>query len=383
MRLKASILGLVVLLVALTLGALSLRGDDAIHWSPDGFIYARMMLMDRGYSASAADATARAFYMKKPVAVSGAALFQANPPNFWKQQPALFRGRLVYPYVASLLYPRFGFSALHVVSAVSYVCAVLLMYLFLLRFAPAPFAAIGAVIFASMDTVNFLAGSDSTDELAFFLWIASVVVMIGFVQARRSWWLALFTALCFILVFTRPIIFLSLGAALGVLVFGAVTRDKKNVAAGALLSLPVVLAGIAYLAARFPGAMEQLQWHYHWQIETNQWPQTSFLAFYAYYVTHAIVYEGHHLFADGLMLIIVIAAIALYLNRREPFVSVFVGSCVGALAVFFVNPHNADLQRAFELPLTPALIVGFVLAMKKLLQPPPPAMDAPVATAPT
>jgi hypothetical protein len=368
MRLPAILFGVILFAVAVALGVYSERGDDAFHWSPDGFIYAQMMLVDRGLSAQAAEAAVRAFYLTKPVATSGAALFSSNPPAFWKSQPALFRGRLVYPYLSSLLYPRFGFRALHWVSVASYVGAVMVMYLLLLRFAIPPLAALGTLLFASSDTVRFLSGSDSTDELAFFFWVLTIAVMIAFVASGRSWWLAAFAALTFLMVFTRPILFSSLGASLGVVVYGLVARDRKDIAAGALLSFIVVLGGIAYLAARFPGAAEQLRWHYQWQTETNQWPHTSFLAFYIHYVARALLFEVRHLFAGGLMALIVIAAIALYLYRREAWTAILVGGCLGTCIVFFVNPHDADLQRAFELPLTPALTIGFVLAAARLLK---------------
>jgi Dolichyl-phosphate-mannose-protein mannosyltransferase len=361
--------GIALFVVAVAWAVYAQRGEDVFHWSPDGFIYARMMLVDRGFSSADADETARAFYLTKPVAIAGATLFAPNPPIFWRQQPALFRGRVVYPYIASLLYPRFGFSALHLVSALAYVAKVIIMYLLLLRLASPLIAASGTFAFATTYTIHALAGSDSTDMLGLLLWISVLAVMIEFVSSRKGVWLALFVALCAGLAFTRPIMYLPLGASLAVMILGATTRNRKSITAGALLTAGVVVVGIAYLAAGFPGAKEQLSWYYRWQTETHQWPITSFSAFYVHYVARAFAFEAYHMLADGFAWIVAIAGLAFYLNRREPATAILVGSCIAALTVFFVNPYQLELQWAFEMPIIPALTVGNVMAATRLLQP--------------
>jgi hypothetical protein len=366
-RISTIVLGMVIVLASIALAVYSQQGNR-FDWTPDGFKYARMMLMDRGVSEEAADVATREFYRTKATTVKDLSLFSANPPDFFRQSANLFRGRLVYPYIASLLYPRFGFQALHIVSALAYIFAVFIMYVMLLPFASPWIAAFGALTFAATGTVRLLSGSDSTDVLGLMFWMLILIIMIQFVSSGKLLWLALFALVCILLVFTRPIIFLPLGGSLAVVVLGALTRNRGFTRNGFLLTGIVVIVGITYLASHFPGAREQLRWYYQWQTEAHYWPLTSFPSFYIHYVTRAFGFETRHLFADGLVPIVAVATLAFYLHRREPVTAILVGGCVAALTVFFVNPHEPELRWGFEMPLMPALTVGFVMAVTSLLR---------------
>src|ERR1700736_2801501 len=100
------------------------------RFTPDGFQYSRIAMQDAGLSPADALVKAEAFYIQTPIGkIARYREFLTVDVAHAPPAPGpIFRTRVFYPWVASLVYRFRGLAALTDVSPVAYVADVPLMY---------------------------------------------------------------------------------------------------------------------------------------------------------------------------------------------------------------------------------------------------------------
>jgi hypothetical protein len=342
---------------------------DALRWEPDGAIYLRMTLQDRGLAPDAARDVADRFMRSTSEGTNAQSrgFYGPTPPEYYARQFGLFRTRPLFPRLAALLYPRLGPHALQAISACAYVVAVMLTFWLLLLVAPPWLAALGALGFATAPPVLDLATYPLTDELALALWIATLGTII--LAARRPT-IALFGLVAIAalaLTFTRPAAYLPVGAALGALFTGRRDATARRTALG----LVAVTAGaglvfLAYtLAVHGPGIAEQIHWEYDFARATGDARMRGFSAWYAYALARAL---GEALTLDvyknGALFTIVLGAFGVIVASRTGLVPILLGGSCASVIALVVNP--LEFVRTVELPLTPIVVLLATAALAVL-----------------
>jgi hypothetical protein len=351
----------VVVAVALTL-AHDVRAKP--RWSPDSFLYTRMMLVDTGLSEDAAHALASRYYMATPAGVEPTApgFYGPNPPQFYVAQYALFRARTLYPWLGSLLYSRLGFRALDWISALGVALAAGAIYALLLFVAPSWLAACGALAAVSTAQIRNVGTLATTDGPALAEWTLALVAMLAYARRPSRGWLLLAVVASALLAITRPAIWLPVGAAAGMAVAAYRAKDvgfRRAALVMLVAQLAVAAGALAYTAALHgAGLFEQLQWQYDWhRYRHGHWVGYGIVGWYLLFVLRDVVIEPIWLVAAGTpVLAIAAGAVGLWRHRGDPVVPVLVGvACVAPLAIF-TNPEGFD--RPFELSLTPVVMIG-------------------------
>jgi hypothetical protein len=362
-RSLSAVLGLLFVLAAAGASmAYEVRKDD--RWTPDGFIYAREMLVARGLSEAAARDEARRFYRQTPAAADPAqrGLYGSGAPPWFEAQAGLFRARVLYPRLAAAAYPAWGMRALKNVSACGIVLAAGALYVLLLLVAPPWLAACGALAAAATPLARDVGTLALTDATAFGLWAVTLTAL-AYYARRPSFGALAVTALSAVLLeLVRPAGWLPLGAAAGYGVAAYRLRGpERRAAATMVLALfAAALAGAAFNAALHgPSLSEHLRWEYDWQRIVVPLPGESFGAWYSSTVARGAGVELASIVERGLPVFALASATAGFaLRRKDPAVAPLLGvTCVAPLAIL-LNP--ADFQRALELPLVPVVAFGIV-----------------------
>lgn len=352
---------LAVLAVALTY-SLAVSGPE--RFSPDGFIYRRMVLEDRGVSRDAALAQVRTYFHEHPAAMNdpdAPGLYTDHPPAWFTNEYPLFRARTLVPWLGAQLYPWLGFRGLAWISAVGIVVACGAIYVLLLGFAPPWLAALGALAAATTPVVRDVGGIAGTDGPAYALWAICLAATVHF--ARRPTTTALVIAVLgnVVLGTVRPAVWLAPAAA-GALVLAAYYGGRARLRPRLVLfgaQIVVGLGVLAYTAAvHGAGFMEQVRWQYAWHVaRAGHWTEYGMWAWYALFVVRDFAIEALLLLREGAPLFaLVVAAVGLWSIRRDPRVAALAGVAAVAPLAFFANPPDYD--RALEIPITPVVMAG-------------------------
>jgi hypothetical protein len=378
-----------VLLFAGVVGA-NRYHHDLQRWEPDAAIYLRMALEDRGLTRDAARAEAARFIATTSEGRNPASrgFYGPTPPEYYAKQFALFTTRPLFPYLGAVLYPRLGAHGLQAISAVAYVLATGAMFVVLLSVAPPWIAALGSVAFAVNSAVLDMASYGLTDELAVLFWIAALGAILAYTRAPSSAYArapsaasaasartpsaALLLAVgvaSLALAFTRPAVYLPVGAALGAL---AATRFG-GVSQRAAFALVAVTAGVAVVffayaaAVHGPGLREQLAWQYDFARATGLAPQSQgFVAWYARTEVSAFAKAVlHEIFVNAGPITIALAAFGLVLRWRTSLVAVLLGAACATVAALLANP--LEFVRTVELPLAPVITMLATAALAELV----------------
>jgi hypothetical protein len=361
---------LAVLAIALAVGAYRLRHDKAV-WSPDGAIYLRMSLQDRGVPAGEALRQSNRFALDETSLgrdPKTRAFYGDDPPEYYRTQAGLFVTRPLYPALGALLLPRFGPFGLKVISAVAFVAAAALMYLLLLEFAAPWLAALGALALALTPNVQDLAAAPLTDMTALAFWIGALGALFAFLRAPSPARLGLLIAATALLAVTRPAIFLPFGAALGA--FAVAPRGSAARAAAGRAALAVFGVGAVYgaytVVAHGPGIGTQLHWLYEWQRGLGEgFAARGFAGWWVLSVGAALAEElTVGIYKHNLLLTVLLAAFGLMLAWRTTTAGVVIGALIAGLATLLVTP--LDVDRAVSVPLTPPLLVLATVALAAL-----------------
>ena len=347
----------IVSLVALVSAVHSLHHNRGL-WPADTQIYLRMTLEDRGLGETAARDEANRIMKDNAVpSVRGDSRYTSHPPDYYARQFPLFRSRPLYPLAAAALYPTFGAKSLLYIAAASYVLAVMAMFGILLIYARPWVAGLGALALAWAPAVREVAVVGATDSPALLLWILALGVILLYLRRPSNRLLVAVGAAALVLTFTRPAIYLPVGAALGALVAGR--ADPR--ARGAALRLLAVTGGVAVsfliggALLHGPSVSTQLNWVYDWQHQTGQTGS----GFAGWYVRAVVAMFGHaatyDTYENGAILILLLAAFGMAIAWRTEVVSVAIGTALASSVALFVNP--VEFVRTVDLPLVPLVIL--------------------------
>jgi hypothetical protein len=354
--------------VMLVLGLVS----RAERWTPDGFSYARMAMEDAGVTPVKALKIAEDFYLATPVGYDPKyrIWFTADARHAAPAAGPIFRTRVFYPWVVSLIYPWRGLAALTDVSAAAYVIGTLSLYWLLLAFARAWVAASGAVAFAASPIVLWLAESDLTDMLALALWIIALAGVFYFLRRPVPLWAVVFGLASLALALTRQAIYLPLGAVAGALVSALIRRDGRDTISSLILVAittgitaanlvwnallhgvgPRIELGVTHLLAIRNGSVAL-------GTPLEVWYRQSLVASIIYEIKRSI----HNV-------IPVLAIAAMLWDSRRKEVAVLIGASIAGLAPIFLDPTTYALPRILEAPLYPVALAALAIGTERLLQ---------------
>ncbi len=371
MRTAAVALGLVVLFALLVLGVSVLRHP---LYTPDGIVYARFAARDAGYSERDATLKARAFYentamMRVPRYRD---LIELDPSVSFARS-AVFRNRVLYPFVVSLLLPVVGFKALFLVSGVSYVVFGVALFWMLLAFGRPWLAALLAIVALALPLSRTLAASDLTDMFAAVWWVIALGALLRSMRGQRVWLLVVLGVASALLTLTRPTPYLVVLPALAVGVLRGMWMPLVASLGSVVAFLVVAVSTHAY------GVMEQLRWVYDHEpaavrVSFGSWYRASLIA-----TVRSLIVES----VRSVVPIVVVAG-ALYgvarSRMRDQMIVLIVASLACLIAVPF-NPVPSALGRVVVFPLVPvfcgiAQCLAVALLAEKKAAPVGPAPEA-------
>jgi len=331
------------------------------NWSFDGYTYAIMMQMDTGVPYAQARRVSQRFYADKPPATDSetAPYLKTAYPQYWQ----LFAPRLLYPRIASWLWPRYGMQALLLVSEASLVGCVLLLFLLLLEYTGPEAAALLAVGFALVPEVQLLASGALTDMLATFFWFGTLWSMLRYATTARVPWLLGYAAFATLMSLTRPIAYIPLACAAVLLLAGLLRHHARFVGAaiklGAIAFALCVLLVVLEARSGSPsmiGIMQGLRAGSHY---LNHGP---FVMWYAARVVAVLV-----TFAAAALALLApaVAVPALWRRRMDADGVLCAGAILSSLLTALVDPIVGDATRVILVPLLPILCIGLAMAVGK------------------
>lgn len=337
--------------------------NAAPNWAGDGYAYSIRMQMDAGVPYERARDASRALYRDK-AAMRNAEFrrYLAQPyPEYW----TLFAPRMLYPWLASLLWPRVGMTALLTVSNVAYVLCVLAVFLLLLTYARPEIAAFLALGFAFSPLARSFGAAALTDMLAVLLWTIAMFAMCRFVLRRSNLLVVLFAVAATALTLTRPLAYMPLCAAGGLLVWAWNRHDRASIrAAGVFGGIALVLCAVMLVLAQRSGApsfgavLQQLR------VGSHLTPHAPLLLWYAVRVASALA-AGIY----GFVRFVIPAAglVLLRLRRTYPDGAVLAGSVTSVVLTAALNPITTDAERVIVFPMLPIAAAGIALGLESLL----------------
>lgn len=366
-------------LAVAAVGVILLATGPKPTWTPDGYVYARMMLRDRGVSERNAHASALRFYLSTPVGKSARyrRFFVDESLGMFTAEAKPFAARVLYPYVASLLYPFAHFRALIIVSAVAYVLSGLAVCWMLLPLARTWSAALGAVLFLATPVIRVLALDAVTDMLAMLFWILALGAMLRFVAERRWVWLPIVALSCIAMTLTRPAPYLPLGAGVALMLVGLAQRRREYMFAGSAFAACALLAWACYAMVsaytRTPSISVHLHWLYDralsgWLYATPRALSPDERHSFALWYRHEVAYVTRGFVKDLLQAVypaiaVIAAAAGFYLRRSGAAAPLFIGAVLAALAGIAGNPVETELPRLVVAPAVPAVVAGLALLL--------------------
>ena len=374
-------------LIPVILASVVLAATVVAHnprYTPDGFAYARMAMEDAGLPPAEALARAESFYLAQPVGRVARydIYFRVDAAHAPPAAGPIFRTRVLYPWVVSLLFPWRGLAALTDVSLVAYVLATVVLYWMLLAVARPWLAATGAVVFAISPLVVALGESDLTDMLALALWIATLAGVLHSLQARTTAALAVFGVSALLLALTRQALFLPVGAVAGALVGSRVRRDDQDTQTSITLASILGVVAIAnlvwHLLLHGVGIGTSLEITRDLQVKAGAAPADEPIqTWYRRTLISSLVSEVKRSIRAVLPVLAVIAA-AMNIRRKET--AALIGAACAGFATIFLDAVSWDLQRIVEAPLYPVVLAALVMGLEMLLHPGVSAQPSPAAS---
>ncbi len=343
----------------------------APRWTPDGFSYARMAIEDAGVAPDRALKLAADFYLATPVGRDPKyrIWFSADAQRAAPAAGPIFRTRIFYPWVVSLVYPWRGLAALTDVSAASYVIGTLSLYWLLLALARAWLAAVGAIAFAASPIVLWLAESDLTDMLALALWIIVLASVLYFLRQAYAPWAIVFGFAALALVLTRQAIYLPVGAVAGALTSALLRRDTADAKSSLILVAVTAGVGVANIVSSTllhgVGPRVELGMTHLLAIKNGSVaPGTTLEVWYRQSVIASIALELKRSIRD---VIPILALAALLWNLRRKEAAVLIGAWIAGLVPVFLDPTLYALPRILEAPLYPVVLASLAIGAERLL----------------
>lgn len=362
-------LGLVVCFALLVLGASVLRHPQ---YTPDGIVYARFAARDAGYSERDATLRARAFY--ENTAMMRFARYRdliELDPSVSFVRSAVFRNRVLYPWVVSLLLPVVGFKALFLVSAISYLVFGVALFWMLVAFGRPWVAALLSVVALALPLTRGLAASDLTDMFAAVWWVIALGALLRLMRGQSVRLLVVLAVASALLTLTRPTPYLVVLPALVVGVLRGMWWPLVASCGGVVAFLVVAVSTHAY------GVMEQLRWVYEHE------PAAVRVSFGAWYratligTVRGMVVESVRSVVP--VLVVLGAVYGVLRTRFRDEMLVLAAAGVACLIAIPFNPVQSAIARVVVFPLVPvfcAIVQCLALALLEEKR------RAPVAPAP-
>ena len=362
-----------VLLVAVLVAGWHLHNKRDL-WGADGAIYLRMAMQDRGIQADAARIAANRFMLDR-LERSGAgadpydsnrSLYTEQPPKYYADLVAMFRNRPLYPLLASLLYPAFGPAALKIVSSVAYVLTVGVMFALMCSMTSVVRATLGALVFATEQSVLNLASAPLTDELALLFWTCTFGAIIVYQRRPAAPALVILCLASIALTLTRPAFFLPLGAAAGAYLAMRGRFRTTISAAPFAAALPAALVYFAYTArVGGPDVFSQLRWQYTFEqaihgIGADHGPAVWYVSALLAAAYQAILFTVPSL---GGVILLVLALFGARSYRRKGYVRIALVSVATISIALFVNP--LQVERTVLLPMAPLIVLLAVAGLER------------------
>lgn len=333
----------------------------------DGYDYATVMLMDRGIPYAQARQQAQDFYEHQSVAtIPDEAPWLRGKPEYWN----LFSVRRIDPWVASLLYPYRGFSALTDVSRVAYVVTAMLTVLLVAQFAPlwlGVLFSIGLSLFMPWRQI----GCDAlTDAPAVALMTATLLAGALAMVRPTLWRIVAFAALCGALTFTRPIPYVLLGAGIVAGIAAPRDGDRRRLSAAAWITGIAALWVVAIEAALVHAHAPSFRWivadTYAHFVERGYAPPHEGLRLFFLHEEATIAW---HAIVKGLLAVVpALALVGAVLRRRHPAAPLLAGAAAAAWLGALVDPDRFDVVRCIVLPVAPVLMAFAAAAVSEVLR---------------
>lgn len=316
------------------------------QYTPDGIVYARFAARDAGQSEQQATLTARAFYERTGMMSNPRyrALIELDPSVSFARSK-VFENRLLYPWIVGLLLPSSGFSALFIVSALSYVAFGLALYWLLLTFGRPGFAIAFTVVGLLWPLTRNVAASDLTDMLAMVWWTLALGALLRWMREQKPDYLWLLAFAAALLTLTRPTPYLIVLPAIAA---SLLRRSWRPVLASATA---VIAFFITAAATHAYGISEQLRWVYTHRPDNDT-------TTYATWYRSALLETLRAAVVSAVKSVIPIAAIAAAVygiartHLRDEFIVLLVAAAACCIAIPF-NPVPFALARVVALPLVP------------------------------
>lgn len=342
-----------VVLAGIVAALLSAFGPKP-QFTPDGYDYAIMMLMDRGVPYVQAQAQAERFFDRQPVAhIPGIAPLLHEKPEYWN----LFSVRRFDPWLASLLYPYRGFGALVDISRLSYILTAILTLLLAIRFVPLGYGLLVSIALALLPAWRDIARDALTDPLAIALTAAALLAASAILARRTVWRVLAFALLCGLLSFTRPIPYILLGAGIIAAIAAPREGDRSQLTSAAL---------ITGIAALWTAVLEIALAHVHapsfrWIVEDTY--RHFLLNGYApagesareFFIHEEFTIALHVAYKGALSVVPVLAIVGIVLRRRNPATPLLAGACVATWFGALVDPNRFDIVRCVIMPVAPVV----------------------------
>jgi hypothetical protein len=342
------------------------------RYTVDGFQYSRIAMQDAGLSRGDALVKAETFYLQTPVGQIARyrEFFAVDIAHAPPAPGPIFRTRVLFPWLASLLYRWRGTTSLVDVSHAAYIAAVLLMYWLLLTVARPWLAATGAALFAVSPLILGLGEADVTDMLALTLWIGALASVLHYMQAPRFAWLVSFGLATVLLTLTRQAVYLPIGAVAGALIGARLRRDAIDTTRSAILAavvgIVVVVNGIWYALMHGAGLAKELEIAHGLAVRNGSArPDEPFDTWYRHAVISDAVAAGKRALLDVLPVLALFAAAS---EIRRPETAILIGAAVAGLAPLILDPTSSDLSRVLEAPLCPIVLAALAMGGESLLQ---------------
>lgn len=380
---------LFALLLGLASVLLALRAFATPVWTPDGFIYAQMMLVDRGVPREAARAQVAAFYLSSTRIGRNERYrryFLNERLGMFTPEAKPFASRVLYPLFAAPLYPLSGFKALPLVSVLAYVAATLAVYWCFLALCRPAIAALATLLFAAAPVIQSIAAAALTDMLALFFLTIALGSVLRYSLSGRLTYVAVMACSVILLALTRPLPYVPLCAAIAVVAWARIRRDGVQTRRGLWLCVAALAGWAAYIVAasvtKTPSLSVHLHWLYaaaktHWIYSDARPLSQGELQYFSAWYQHEIAWAAKAFAATTIRSVYPVVALAfcvtgLYLRRESPVSALLAGFIAGCGVGIFANPVAIELPRLVEAPASIAVAAGIALAIEyaAVLRPP-------------
>jgi hypothetical protein len=362
-------------LIPVILASVVLAATVVAHnprYTPDGFSYARKAMEDAGLTPAESLARAEAFYLAQPVGrvARYGIYFKVDAAHAPPAAGPIFRTRVLYPWLVSLLFPWRGLAALSDVSLAAYVIATLMLYWMLLAIARPWLAATGAIVFAASPLVVVLGESDLTDMLALACWIGALAAILHCLQVRTTAVLAIFGVSALLLALTRQALLLPIGAVAGAFVGSRIRHDdqdtRTSVVLASILGVVTIANVVWHVLLHGVGIGTSLEVTRDLQVKAGAAPADEPIqTWYRRTLISSLVDEVKRSIRGVLPVLAVIAAV-IDIRRKET--AVLIGAACAGFVTIFADAVSWDLQRIFEAPLYPVVLAALSMGVERLLR---------------